>query len=310
MPENVCLAVDACCDLPADFIQRHKIRVLPIYLKFGDKVFVDNRDPRRTAEFYKRGLLEKSIDAESVPVSAQEMSKILEQELVLQFDRVLAITISSTRSGVYKNIRDAVFVSAPKFRDLRSSKGLDRDFSIEVLDSTNLFTGQGVLVYEAARLLQQEGVSFEQAVRQLESLKNHVRAFVLPQDLYHLKNRARTKGDNSVSALSYMVGNMLNIKPIIQGYQGETGPVDKVMGYDSGLKQIFNNTIAAIDKGLSINVVVMSYAGDLSGIEQKSEYQDFVRHARGRGVPTLLSPMSTTSAINVGPGSFSLAYAE
>jgi fatty acid-binding protein DegV len=113
MSENTCLAVDACCDLPDDFIAQHNIRVLPIYLRFGNEVFTDNRDPRRTMEFYRHGWLERSLDAESTPVSAEEMSRILEKELVLKYEKVLAITMMYSRSKIYENIRDAVWVSQP-----------------------------------------------------------------------------------------------------------------------------------------------------------------------------------------------------
>jgi DegV family protein with EDD domain len=310
MPENVCLAIDACCDLPAEFIQRHNIRILPIYLKFGDVVLTDNRDPRRTLDFYKRGLLEKSVDAESTPVSPPEMSKLLEQELVLQYDKVLVITISSTRSLVYKNVRDAVFVSQPKFRDLRAANGLSRDFRIHIVDSQNLFPGQGVLVYEAVRLLQQENATAENVMSKLESLKKRLRTYFLPQDLYHIKNRASAKGDKSISWLSYQVGTMLNVKPIILTHQGETNPIDKVIGFTNGLKQIFSTAAGAIEKGLSINLVNMSYAGDIGEIQREASYQEFLRYTRARGVPTLLSVMSTTNAINVGPGCFCLSYAD
>jgi DegV family protein with EDD domain len=309
MSENVCLAVDSACDLPAEFIQQNNIRILPINLKFENQLFVDNRDPARTVDFYTQGMLEKNIDAETVPLTAQEMSKILEQELVLEYDKALAITIMNTRSEVYKNIRDAVFISQPKFKQLRSDNGLDRGFRILVMDSNTLFTGQGVMVYEAARLLK-KGSRIEEVIMHLESLKNHVRAFLMPRDLYHLKNRATTKGDNSVSWLSYQLGNMLNVKPIIQAYQGDTAPVDKAMGFESGLEKLFNTARHAIDQGLGINVIVMSYAGPLAEIEKEKSYQDFVGLAQGKGVPTLLSVMSTTAAVNVGPGSFSLAYAD
>ena len=309
MSDNVCLAVDSACDLPPDFIQQNNIRILPINLKFEDQMFVDNRDPVSTVNFYTQGLLEKNIDAETVPLTANEMSKILEQELVFNYDKVLAVTITTTRSEVYKNIRDAVFISQPKFKDLRSTHGLERGFRILVMDSNTLFTGQGVLVYEAARLLKQ-GVKIEQVMMQLESLKNNVRAFLMPRDLYHLKNRASTKGDNSVGWLSYKLGSMLNVKPIIQAYRGDTGPVDKAMGFDSGLEKLFNTARHAIEQGLGINVIVMSYAGPLSEIEAEKSYQEFIHYARGKGVPTLLSVMSTTAAVNVGPRSFSLAYAD
>ncbi len=70
-------------------------------------------------------------------------------------------------------------------------------------------------------------------------------------DLFHLKNRASKKGDNSVGWLSYKMGSMLDVKPIIQCYRGQTESVDKAMGFDKGLVKLFENAKNAISAYLS-----------------------------------------------------------
>lgn len=313
MSDAICIAVDACCDLPPEFIQQNNIRVLPIYMRIGDQTLTDDRNPERTLDFYKQGMLAKSFDAETNPVSAEEMSGILEKELVLKYDKVLAITMMSSRSRIYENVRDAVWVSQPKFKDLRSATGLTRRFRIMVMDSNNIFTGPAVLVIEALRLLKQENASIESTMMALEPLANKIRTYLVPQDLFHLKNRAGNRGDKSdksLNWLTYQVGKAMNIKPIIEGYQGNTGPVDKAFGFSNGLEKIFSKVSGAMDNGLSINAITMSYAGDLNEIKKESAFQQFVAHTESRGVPTHLAMMSTTAAINVGPGAFSISYAE
>lgn len=310
MPERTCIAVDSACDLPEAFFKEHNLQILPISLKLDGKNFIDNRNPEETIEFHSGEMGKKSFDAETEPFSVKEMSKLLEEQLIYDYDEVLALTINSARSEIYKNVRDAVFVSQHKFKDSRTKAGITPLFRIRVLDSTTLFTGQGVLVYEAVRLLKAEKLNVAKAITALTPLRDKVRAFLLPKDLYHLKNRASKKGDNSVGWLSYQMGNMLNVKPIIQCYKGETGPVDKALGFDKGLVKLFEKAQQAIGDSLSVNVVVMSYAGDLNDIYNNSDYKKFVAYAKSKKVDTLLSVMSTTAAVNVGPGSFSLAYAE
>lgn len=312
MPQNTCIAVDACCDLPHDFILKHNIRVLPVYLKFEDETLMDNRDPNSSIEFYRNGMLEKSFNAETAPVSPDEMSSILEKELVTQYDKVLVITIMNSRSKVFQNIREAVWVSQPKFKELRRESGLEGRFRFQVMDSNNLFTGQALLTYEAVRMLNEESSSIESIIVRLDELKNRVHTLMIPQDLYHLKNRAGNradKSDNTLNWFTYNVGKTLNIKPIVLGHRGETKPVDKSIGFSAGLEKIFNNTVTAIKEGLAVNVICMSYSGELSEIQKEKSYSEFVDYAKNRGIKTLLSIMSTTAAINVGPGCFSLSYA-
>jgi len=313
MPRRECVAVDACCDLPPEFIKQNNIRILPIYLKMGDKTITDVRDPAKTIQYYREGLLDKNTEAETRPFSRQEMSEMLEQELVLNYDDVLAITMMSSRSRLYGNIRDAVWGSKPKFMELRNAAGLERRFRISVMDSWNLFTGPGVLAYEAIRLLGQEEMNLDEVHMKLDAITPRLHTYLVPKDLYHLKNRAGNRGDhsdNSLNNVTYQVGRMLNIKPIVYGNSGETGPIDRAVGYRAGLDKIFGYAYEGIDSGLAINVINMSYAGDLDEIRKEPGYQKLVEYAKERGVETMLSMMSTTAAINVGPGSFSLSYAD
>ena len=255
---------------------------MPITLKLNGHNFIDNRNHDETIQFHSGDMGKKSFDAETEPFSVVEMSKLLEEQLIFDYDEVLALTINSARSEIYKNVRDAVFVSQHKFKDSRSKAGISPFFKIRVLDSTTLFTGQGVLVYEAIRLLKVKKLDVSQIIAALTPLRDKVRAFLLPKDLYHLKNRASKKGDNSVGWLSYQMGNMLNVKPIIQYYKGETGPVDKAMRFDNGLVKLFNYAKEAIDNSLSINAIVMSYAGDLNDIYNNSDYKKFVAYAKSK----------------------------
>ncbi|GAB1263054.1 DegV family protein [Aurantivibrio plasticivorans] len=310
MSARACLAVDSACDLPTAFLQEHAIKILPINLKIGSGIYRDTRDPAHTIKLYKSKQLEEDFSAESEPASQQEISSFIESELASDYDEVLALTISSQRSGVYKNIRESAFVERRRLKEVRQKQGNTVPFKIRVVDSAALFTGQGVLAFEVIRLMKEGKLSHSEIVKHIERLKSKTRALLVPNSLYFLKNRARAKGDNSVSWLSYKLGNMMDIKPIVQGYKGITEPIAKVRGYDEGIKFLFKRAEDAIDKGLAIPVVVMSYAGDPRQIENLEIYQQFVARVKKKGITPLLSIMSTTGAINVGPGSFSLAYAD
>src|SRR5690606_25794115 len=210
---KTCIAVDSACDLPRSFIDNHGICILPITLKLGDRTFLDTRDPRRTVQLYASKMLEKHFAAETEPVSPQGISDLMEQqELALKYDTVLAITISSKRSEIFKNIRESVFLSTQKFREMRKERGLNGPFKIRVIDSETLFPGQGLLVYEAVRLLKKGALSSREIVTRLEELRQNIRSYMVPDSLYHLKNRASAKGDNSVNWLTYQIGNVLDIK--------------------------------------------------------------------------------------------------
>ena len=46
------LVVDSGCDLPKDFIDANNILVMPVPIRIGKEIYVDDRDPQRAREFY------------------------------------------------------------------------------------------------------------------------------------------------------------------------------------------------------------------------------------------------------------------
>lgn len=255
-------------------------------------------------------MVAKDFDADTHPYTAREMSQRMEEELIQKWDEVLVMTINSERSEIYKNVREAVSISRAKFKYIRKHAGKSTPFRMHMFDTKTMFTGQAVLAHEAIRLIKEEGLSLQRVIAQLEFVKQRIHAFLLPRELAYLKKKASKKGDKSISWLSYKVGGMLNVKPIVECYLGDTAPVDKALGFDKGLEKIFARVRKAVLKGLSVQVISMSYAGDLAEIEQSQYYQSFCQFLKQQKVESMLAVMSTTAAINVGPKSFSIAYAE
>ena len=125
-----------------------------------------------------------------------------------------------------------------------------------------------------------------------------------------MKNRASKKGENNVSWLSYQIGNLLNVKPIIHCHKGETARWDKAVGFEQGLEKLFTETKKAILVGLAIKMVAMSYAGSLKDIEKSPAYRMFEAFLTAQNIVHTLAVMSMTASTNIGAKAFSIAYAE
>jgi DegV family protein with EDD domain len=302
------IVTDSACDLPLAYREQHDIRILPITLRFGDESLRDVRDPDQTKAFYQRYIDEKDVDAETQPLGVDEVASLFLDEFVLEYDRVLVITVSSSRSPIFENTTKASFKILKGYRDRRRKAEIEGPFALRVMDSRTLFTGQAVLVQEAARLLEEEQTPFDQLRPAVEKLTRHVYAYLVPSTLYYVYHRGRLKGDRSVSWLQYKLGGLLDVKPVIQMHRGETGPVAKHKGYDAALQDLFDRARHEMDRGLRTGTIAMSYAGDPGDIRQRDDYLAFEADAASAGVQTTLAVMSTTAGINVGPGAFSLGY--
>ena len=84
--------------------------------------------------------------------------------------------------------------------------------------------------------------------------------------------------------------------------------VHKDRGFDRALANLLDLAQQAIVAGLATPVINMSYAGNPEVVRRKRIFADFERYAQARGIELMLSVMSTTAGINVGPGAFALAY--
>ncbi len=302
------VVIDSACDLPQTYIQSHGIHIMPINLHFGYDIFKDVRDPEATQAFYRKYLAEKTLDAETAPFSAEQIRAMFLDELVLKYDRVLVVTIAQTRSPIFANATEASFNILKQYRERRQKAGMSGSFYLNVLDSKTLFAGQGVLVHEAMRLLEEQNFPFGTLRNAIEQLSQQVHAYLVPEDLFYLRYRGSKKGEKTVGLFGYHFGSLLDIKPIIGFHQGKSQVVAKERGFDHALIKLFEIARQAIDRGLATRIINTSYAGDPELVRRKRAFADFEQYANARGITVLLSIMSTTAGVNVGPGSFALAY--
>jgi DegV family protein with EDD domain len=300
--------IDSACDLPQAYLQEHSIHIMPISLHFGYDVFEDVRDPEATQAFYRKYLTEKTLDAETAPFSVEKIKALFLDNLVLKYDRVLVITIAQTRSPIFANASEASYAILKQYRERRQKVGMSGSFYLTVLDSKTLFTGEGVLAHEAVRLGENSNLSFGVLRSVAEQLSQQIYGYLVPDDLFYVRYRASKKGEKSIGLIGYHFGTLLDIKPIIGFHQGESQVVAKERGFDRTLIKLFGIARQAIDQGLATRIVNTSYAGELEVIRRKRAFVDFEQYARERGIEVLLSVMSTTGGINVGPGSFALSY--
>ncbi|MCP5268419.1 MAG: DegV family protein [Zoogloeaceae bacterium] len=303
------IVVDSCCDLPKDFIDANNIVVMPITLRIGDALVEDRRDPAETQSFYTTHLDKKSEDfAESIPYSVQQIEKLFLGRLVLDYDYVFCLTITSGRSAIYDHAMQASRAILTKYRDVRREAGIPERFGLAVLSSRNMFAGQAVQAAEAVRLIRQGGTPSEIGSR-LRQLVEQTHTYMVPADLFHIYKRASKKGDKSIGWGSYTLGSMLDVKPILYCHQDATGPVDKVRGFETGVERLFTKAADRVRKGLEVPYLCISYGGPLEKVGKLPGYGALEAAARDAGIEILLSPMSKTAAVNVGPGAVTLAFA-
>ena len=299
------LVVDSGCDLPESFIRQNNIGVLPITIRLGETELVDTHSEEAALEFYRHHIGEKGQDAESVAFSIEQISDTFLGRLVTEFDYVFCQTVMQSRSQIYENATKASFSILSQYHEPRRQAGVEGPFALRVINTGTLFAGQAVVAAETVRLMQQ-GLDGNEIRKKLDTVLNCVRAYAVPPDLYYVRARARKKGDRSVSLLSAALGSALDIKPILCGYGDETKPVDKVRGFEPAVEKLFAYAVRRVNRGLMSPYLSISYAGELNELKEFSGFQQLQEACQQNGVELLLSVMSVTGGVNLGPGAISL----
>lgn len=301
------LVVDSGCDLPKWYIDENKILVLPISIRIGDELFVDNRDPERIKQFYERQTLDKNHDAGSVPYTVEQIKDVFLDQVVIDFDYALVETVPKSRSPIFDNATEASHAILREYKPIRRKAGVEGPFALRVIDSQTLFAGQAVLAAETMRLIKAD-VKVTEIRRRIEDLASKAQGYGIVPDIYYLRERARTKGDKSVSWLGAFLGTALDIKPVLCATRDETFPVAKVRGFDAGVERVFDFAVKRIQEGLLAPVVCVSYAGDGEVIKQLPGYERMARAAREKDIEVLTSTMSLTGGVNLGPGALTVGF--
>ena len=125
------IVVDSACDLPREFLDQHGVLIMPITLRIGDALIEDRRHPEETQAFYARHLDRKSEDfAESIPYSVAQIERLFLERLVLDYDYVFCLTITSTRSPIFDHAMQASRAILTKYKAIRRDAGMEERFGL------------------------------------------------------------------------------------------------------------------------------------------------------------------------------------
>jgi DegV family protein with EDD domain len=306
---DTCIIIDSTCDLPAGFIKQNDIAILPTAVRVGSQRFLDRRNEDDTVSLYREGLNGHRFDTEITAYSVEQISDAIVRRVATRYEKALVLTVSSNHSALYENVCTALREHQGRFREARRASGRGENFSIRALDTEAVFAGQGIVAHEAVRLARNGDLPLSKLSTRLEDLCQQVYTYIIPCDLQQLDNLYIEQESKLTAWINHKLGNLLNIKPVIQVHCGEAKVIMTARGFDHILKLLLEHAMRQIKQGLSPKLVSISYAGELPVLKNKTLLKQFIRFAEHYDVEVMISVMSATAAVNIGPGSFSLAFA-
>lgn len=244
------ILVDSTCDLPDSIIKKYDIRVLPLRVLLEGKEYLDKKTIQVDDVYsaMRKGIVPKT----SLP-NPKDIYDIFDEYCTKGYDFIY-LAFSSVLSGTYGLAKSIIEEFRSKYPGI----------NMEVIDSKGGSTATGLIALQAAKLCQKCGQSFDSIVSSIQELINHIEHVFSISDLSWLIKGGR------ISKASGIIGNILDIKPILDVENGSMIVIKKVRG----MKKALNTLVDILEertRNCSNQIIGISHADDLKTAEKLME---------------------------------------
>jgi len=214
---TVKIVTDSTSDLPSQVAEELGITVVPVYLRFGDKVHRDGVDISHD-EFYQK-LVTSPVHPSTSQPPPLDFANVY-GKLSKETDEVVSLHLSRKTSGTYD--------SALRGREMLGSGG-----RVEVVDTLFVSMGLGLIVMAAARLAK-AGESLQAVMDEIRQAILQIRIFAVFDTLKYLLLGGR------ISRARALVGTLLNVKPLLTMRDGELVQAGLARTRAKGVERLFD----------------------------------------------------------------------
>ena len=243
---TVKIVTDSAADLPLDLARESGITIVPVYVRFGDKVYRDGVDIGPD-EFYAKLMSSPVLPSTSAP-SAGDFAKAY-REVASSTDEIVSIHITRRHSGTY----DAAVLGRKMIEKTRCR--------IDVIDSEGVTMWQGLVVLAAARAAE-AGYKLHEVVRTVQETIWQMRALALFDTVKYI-----TKGGRVGNAIS-RVESILNLKALLTLRNGVLRPAGLARTRSKGIGRLRE----FIRSALHIEEVAIVYSTTPDDAQKLADY--------------------------------------
>lgn len=229
------IVTDTTVWLPRDVFEEHSIVNVPQYVIFGEESLRDYIDISPT-EFYRRQAASIELPKTSAPTVGDFLS--VYRHLLGQYPgaTILSIHPSSAVSGTVRSALPA----AAEFKDA----------DIRIFDTRSISVGLGLMVHEAARMVQ-SGATADDIMKRLEVMRDKTQVFFLVDTLDYLAKGGR------IGRAAHLIGSLLDIKPLLTLRDGVVGDYAKYRTHKRALAAMVEMAIQECQgkAGLQLGII-------------------------------------------------------
>ena len=265
-------------DSSSDMFSNEVVSVVPLQVNLDNTDYLDGVNLTRDS-FYDMLANTTSFPKTSQP-SPQTIVDVFE-DVKAKGDSCIAIMLSGGLSGTYQSA-------------VLAKQIVDYD-KIYVIDSKTTSYGIKILV-DFALTLEKEGKTVEEIVEKLEKLKKRITIYAGPDTLEYLSRGGR------LSKAAEVIGNMVNIKPIINlDEEGKIQVPSKCLGVVKAIRYMVDKVLKdEVDTNHGFYTAYTSGIENVEKLEKKLAKEGIEIAGRAQVGPTIGS--------HLGPNAYAMIF--
>lgn len=280
---SIKIVTDSTCYIPKSIRKSQDISIVSLSVNFPAKTYIEEETDYDN--FYQALSESTTLPASSQP-SLHSLINCFEN-IVSAGNSVVAVFLSSLMSGTYSTALTAKDIVMKKYPQA----------NIEVIDSKSNSMEMGLAVLAGAVTAKAEA-SVKDVIDSINYIIDRSRFLFVPETLTYLKKGGR------IGAASALLGNILNIKPILTVTDGITTVFDKVRTKKKAVERIVDFFLEEIkEKGLGQVVV-----HHINCEEEGRKLAELIQSKIGKEIKVPVYPIGPVIGLHVGPGTIGIAY--
>jgi DegV family protein with EDD domain len=226
------IVVDSSSNVPAALLAQYNMLEVPTLVNFGTESFRNNID-LTTEQFYVRFAQSPLLPTTSQP-PPHFFTEAYQRAFAEGAEHILVVTVSAKFSGTFGSAQMAA-----------QQLGIER---FTLWDSDSASIGSGWQAIAAARLIAAT-IDLPTLLERLEKIRTNTIGYATLETLKYAALSGR------VSNLQAGIGDLLQVKPVMELLYGKFTPVGRVRGRKRALREVVDRLYAKMDRH-PLNVAV------------------------------------------------------
>lgn len=279
MAKKIGIVIDSTADFPAGFVEKFDLNIMPVH------VIVDGENYRDGVDITNDDILKfmkKDCDISTRAPAPAEYADFFEKCLK-KYDHLISFHVSSELSDCHQSAKSALQLMDDK-----------EGAKVKIVDTKHISIGQALYVLKA--------ISIMKETRSMANIEEKLDAFsVSSLNSFTVDSLKWLKKSGKIGSAGAIVGNLLNIKPIMSVKDAKLSLVATERGKKSALKQMAETAKKVKDKfGGQYDV----WVGHCDSSDDAEYLKEILSEALEQEKSSIsLVETGASVAIKVGPGS-------